>query len=443
MIEAKPAEPMGKADDPWFETPVTARWTAVPYQTIGVPIRVGLAAFHPNGIERVDFSVNGGPIVSVSREAVNPTTGEREYSTEVSPGPAGIEVRAVAYPRIAGVPRRFVGPIPVRSTSNFDDNSGEHSFFAFSGKDEPKTVRVQGQAEFSRALAAAEDGSRILITEPGLYNPHGAGLPAIRNMCWVSVEGAVPGVNIGGGGPDQRLLPNIARLRWTGVTFRPATFRYLNEGGRGETWLDGCVLADGLDVVKPGGLAFRGNLWCTNCHAVRCHYGFTTAELVRRCTADTVLDVFMRSGCVLSCEIQGMTISDEQMSAHHPDIYQSFGTMRNIFVRGVKTVKPIANAQALFINQPLRPGVMMKGALFSEISVLSSQGGKPPFSQMQGTLEDVAFVDITIAQQWLWRVNQTGVNANLNRRVLVDNVKSFNRPKGWSQRDVPPGVTVR
>lgn len=443
MIEPGVGEPIGRSDNLWYETPASARWTAVPYQTITMPLRVGLAAFHPNGIDRVEFSINGGPLRIVEAEAVNPFTGEREYSVEVSPGPAQIEIRAVVYPKTAGRPRRFAGPIPIRGSSNFDENSGEYSFFLFSGGDESITIRVANQDEFTRALAGATDGSRILITTAGSYNPSGETLKPIRNQRWISIEGSVPGVDIVGDDPDKRLLLNIARVRWTGVTFRPATFGYINEGRRGETWLDGCVLAGSLSRASRTTLSFRGNLWCTDSHAVRCHFGFTSAELVRKCTLDQVVDLFMRSACVLSCEIQGMEIADNLMHEHHPDVYQSFGEMRNIFVRGIKATKPITNAQVIFINQPLRAGPMMKGALFSDIDVPTTQGAGPPFSQIQGPIEDVAFVNISVGQQWLWGVNRGGLNLNVNKRVLVENVRSANKPRGWSARDVPPGVTAR
>lgn len=443
MIEPGVGEPIGRSDDPWYETPVMARWTAVPYQTITIPLRVGLAAFHPNGIDRVEFSVNGGAVTTVNTEAINPFTGEREYSVEIRPGPAQIEIRAAAYPKIAGRPRRFAGPIPIRGNSNFDENAGEYGFFLFSSSSEPRTVRVSNQTEFTSALAGAGDGSRILITAAGAYNPTGESLKVVRNQRWISIEGTVPGVDIVGDDPNKRLRLNIARARWTGVTFRPATFGYINEGSRGETWLDGCMMAEGLSRTSKTGLPFRGNLWCTNSHAVRCSYGFTNAELVRKCTVDHVVDVFMRSACVLSCEIHGMAIGDDLMRSQHPDIYQSFGEMRNVFVRGIKATKPISNVQVVFINQPLRTGPMMKGGLFADIDVPTTQGARPPFSQIQGPIEDVAFVNISVGQQWLWGVNRGGLNLNINKRVLVENMRSVNKPRGWAAGDVPPGVTAR
>ncbi|HWP40436.1 MAG TPA: hypothetical protein VNL70_05875, partial [Tepidisphaeraceae bacterium] len=82
-----------------------ADWDVVPYQSFNAALNVGVVAFHVNeaGIERVDFSANGGPWTSVRQMALNPQTNVVEYFATLraelfSSGP--VEVRAIAYPTV-------------------------------------------------------------------------------------------------------------------------------------------------------------------------------------------------------------------------------------------------------------------------------------------------------------------------------------------------------
>src|SRR5262249_17949540 len=86
-----------------------ARWDVVPYQTIveqtTPTFNVGVVAFHIAGIERVAFSLEGGPWTDVTSMELNPEAGVVEYFATIdasdfsSDGP--IEVRATAYPKAA------------------------------------------------------------------------------------------------------------------------------------------------------------------------------------------------------------------------------------------------------------------------------------------------------------------------------------------------------
>ena len=86
---------------------VIGRWDVVPYQTFDDNFEVGVVAFHINGIDRVEFSADGGPWTSVSEMTLNPRTNVVEYwatlrASDFSDG--SIEVRAVSYPTV-GIPR--------------------------------------------------------------------------------------------------------------------------------------------------------------------------------------------------------------------------------------------------------------------------------------------------------------------------------------------------
>ncbi|MCB9030320.1 MAG: DUF4215 domain-containing protein [Deltaproteobacteria bacterium] len=101
-------DPVGNPSDAGYSADVIAHWNVAPYQTFTDQFNVGVVAFHINGINRVEFSVNGGTFTPITEAAFNPRTGTVEYwakirATDFSDGV--IEVRAIAYPSDAGQPR--------------------------------------------------------------------------------------------------------------------------------------------------------------------------------------------------------------------------------------------------------------------------------------------------------------------------------------------------
>jgi len=122
--------PVGSPAMPGHGAKAIARWNVTPYQTVDEPFEVGVVAFHINGIDRVEFSLSGGPWVEASEMAFNPRTGTSEYWVTLDPSraPDGFhEVRARVIPAGAGTPRLLAGPHDMS-----DDDvriRGEHSMF--------------------------------------------------------------------------------------------------------------------------------------------------------------------------------------------------------------------------------------------------------------------------------------------------------------------------
>ena len=90
-----------------------ARWDVVPYQTFDGLFEIGVVAFHINGIDRVEFSLDGGPWTAVKEMTLNPRTNVVEYwvALDAARSPDGpVEVRAIAYPQ-KGVPRVLQGSL--------------------------------------------------------------------------------------------------------------------------------------------------------------------------------------------------------------------------------------------------------------------------------------------------------------------------------------------
>jgi len=116
---------LGAPGMPGYTAKAIARWDVVPFQTIDGPFDIGVVAFHINGIDRVEFSLNGGPWSAVSEPSRNERTAVWEFTTTVDARTLtdGLyEIRARVYPRGAGVPRVLGGPITDESVDN-----GEHS----------------------------------------------------------------------------------------------------------------------------------------------------------------------------------------------------------------------------------------------------------------------------------------------------------------------------
>lgn len=120
-------DPIGAPGAPGIDAKAIARWDVVPYQTFDGYFNVGVVAFHINDIDRVEFSVQGGPWTAVKEMTLNPQTNVVEYWAGINAGDFAdgpIEVRAVAYPKV-GVPRVLGSAM----TAPESIDKGEHAMF--------------------------------------------------------------------------------------------------------------------------------------------------------------------------------------------------------------------------------------------------------------------------------------------------------------------------
>ena len=74
--------PVGTPGEEGYDAKAISRWDVVPYQVFGGTFEIGVVAFHMIGIDRVEFSVEGGPWQAVNEMALNPRTGIKEYWTQ-------------------------------------------------------------------------------------------------------------------------------------------------------------------------------------------------------------------------------------------------------------------------------------------------------------------------------------------------------------------------
>ncbi|MDX2114094.1 MAG: hypothetical protein SFZ24_00555 [Planctomycetota bacterium] len=338
------AEPVaiGTPDMAGFDAKAIARWDVVPYQTFTGNFHVGVVAFHMNGIDRVEFSVNGGPWASVREMKLNPRTNVWEYTaivraSDFEDGP--VEVRAVAYPKDAGVPRAVT---PLRLFAN--TNGGLPTMQAYVS---PQGDDVAGtgtrEAPFRSIFRAAKaiqdmsgqgraDGGQVLLL-PGDYDWGKAGYNAdgryIGNLTtvdrWLEVR-AAPGVSrdqvriVSASGGGLKTL----RQRIAGITLLASPANSAATGTLPSLWLDGCLMTNPsrtTDIKWTPTSGYAGGIWVTSCEVQGGRYGFVGAQLVRNSkVSGTGDDTFTNCQMIVNVEVSDLRIPAG--SGFHSDVFQ-------------------------------------------------------------------------------------------------------------------------
>lgn len=461
------AQPKVAGDGPYHDAKAIARWDVVPYQTFENKLNLGVVAFHIKGIMKVSFSADGGPWKDVTSMTLNPETNVVEYwvTLQASDFPDGIsELRAIVYPN-TGVARVLAGKIPFRTGVNETTTNGEHSIWLFpnhgktlkrpeifvrpsTGNDSNPGTAAAPVATLRKALSltSSNDGARIVLTEAGSYKPDQDKDPVISNNRWVTVEPGVglsrDQVSIVGTGEDDRILPKVARLEWKNLTFRPDTYAYINEGNaqRGAfEWYNNCLLTSA--VLTPGDVPqWRSNVYATDSRVENSTYGFVFGQLIRNCAVKDALDAYQGSQLVLNCKVERMRASALGVQ-HHPDVYQTWGAMKNVIVYGL-TGDDIDGAQVLFVNQPIVAGPDMTDAAFVnwDVKTYDKKGG-PPFSQFQGRFNNILLKNVQIPNQRVaFRAEVQGLNHFEGKNVELQECQFYNT---FKTKEIPPGVTIK
>lgn len=169
---------------------VIANWSVIPRRVFSGTICIAVAAFHMNGIDRVEFSLKGGPWQACRHPICSPWDGFETYTGAVNTAQGGeymclvsassigsdqrIEIRAIAYPRNNGVPKVLQGG-DVDGTQDTQDVSlwltanaggtynGTDYYVAASGGSDSNAGTSSGAAFATvvKACTVATDGDRI------------------------------------------------------------------------------------------------------------------------------------------------------------------------------------------------------------------------------------------------------------------------------------------
>ena len=314
----------------WDAKPI-ARWNVVPFQDVDATFQLGVVAFHMNGIDRVEFSVDDGPWETVHTAEYNPRTETEEYSVILEPalfaGDGKVEIRAIVYPDGAGVPRVLAGPVEYAGSSSgwygpeLDSDGqptnslwiGEHSLELF--------VNAGGTlAEQTIEL----DGGQYVWGQPPLAHPmsgdlQGAGLTQHDDERWVVVR-AKPGVDPSESrivdavtsrpysAGDGSWTVNYSKVKLEGLTIEVAdpddpdsTDGRPTYMTRAALWLDNCHVSGPGQLKSAGGFTishgFFTNSQFTDLRSATGHHGgYGSGHFVRGCSFERIGEKAIRAG---------------------------------------------------------------------------------------------------------------------------------------------------
>lgn len=329
-----------------------ARWDVVPFQTFDCAFEIGVVAFHINGIDRVEFSLNGGPWAAVTEMTRNPRTNVVEYWANLdceglADGP--VEIRAIAYPTV-GIPRVLGGAM-----NGPGAGKGEHSLFlnsngngtlpvisryvAPTGDDTTgdgsigkpfKTIMKAARAIQNATGKGNADGGRILLA-PGDHRlgKYAFSLLTKTENTWLTLAPADgtsrQTVRIIGADTDG-LRTKLVRLR--NLTIAPApgydqTILTSNGPMEDYIWVDDCELIGPGRTVDDSWQSGMSGSFFTGGSISQCRDG-TGGRLVRDMRIGNIgSDAFSGAGLAVNSVLDGI---DSSGTAFHADILQYYGS---------------------------------------------------------------------------------------------------------------------
>ncbi len=376
-----PPPPFGSG--PGANAKAIARFFSVNKRTLYEEIAIGVIAYHINGIDRVEFAVEGGKWETVTQPSTNPDTGiKNEYWVKVNPddfpdGPPdgvslatkeGYEIRAIAYPKNAGEPRLLSlyfstnakGTLPetkVWVDVNGDDSSGDGTA--------SKPVRtIARAAQLAQETQGSVDGATAYLN-PGTYDfgPPKSGVAPINKRRWFTIS-AAPGVDrsqaiLQQGSDDTGLKIRLVKLENLTLTSPLKTKKQASPAPLKESsiYLEG-VRAKGPDQQKEASFWF-GSDWtgrfAVNTETSDAKYciGATGATLIAFCYCHEIgSDVFNNVGTLVNNLVINIQKLVGAVPPWHPDSIQyginSFGDA-NAIAQG-NTVLNGDDAQGPFVK---------------------------------------------------------------------------------------------
>ena len=376
-------EAIGDSSMLGYDAKAIARWDVVPYQTFDDKFHIGVVAFHMNGIDRVSFSVDGGPWVDVYEMQLNPRTNVEEYTVTLDAnlfaqnGP--VEVRAIAWPKGAGEPRvldslpasadptgEILANRQIRWVSATGDNStGDGS------RENPFATIKQAAMSINQAQGGIADNGYIYL-ETGDYPMSGGwegapwSIPSTINS-YLTISGApdLPpeDVRITLGGSSERLQVKLLRFQnvliETTVSSGP-----LPNGDEPHLWIDKAYWGDGY---SHAGFPHK---FFTNVRSHNAFQGIFNAKLVRNAILeDLYSDAFQNTQCVINATID--IIDRREHTGVHPDIIQwhwTSGNLDNLIYYNIHATN--CKAQQFFLAGEKDP--VAEGDSFSNIAVVNA-----------------------------------------------------------------------
>lgn len=378
---------LGQPTDPGYDAQSIARWDVIPYQTFDAPLNIGVVAFHMNSIDRVEFSVNGGPWAAVSEMTLNPQSNVQEYWATLDPSKVPtdglLEVRAIAYPKV-GLPRVLQGPLTesyidaggISRTRLRDDSSlilfsnAKHTLHSDTRYVSPSGSDTLGNGSQAQPLATIEEALRrvryadqtgndkvagaTIYLEKGNYTFYFPGYQvqtsdaAEHNKQYITIA-AAPGVSrdnvvIGQGYRGAY----SANLHLKGLKVDLSDCSGLEDchplaGKGGVLWLDNVwVEGQGMAVghLTTGGWA---TVYWSDCTVNNTQVAVGGALARHVLVTNAGEDAFKFTDVIIDSTVRNIT--DARPESYHPDVWQYFGgqeVMGNLVIYGLDAQQVLA-----------------------------------------------------------------------------------------------------
>ncbi len=419
-------EAQGNPGDPGFNARAIARWDFVPHQTFSEPFNVGVVAFHSYGIDRVEFSVNGGAWTPVREMTLNPESGVVEYWVRVDPSqlPTGeAEIRAVVYPT-TGLCRVLGGPIggagtargecgmpfvadPLQSLPNTErfvsptgsDSTGDGS------RESPFATIMKAAKSIAQASGGKADGGIIsLLPGEHVFGGYSYSLLTTVDNRWLTIRPAdgvqaaqapIVGVSTGG--------IRVARVCFDGINFRPTAASngiITSTGVEASLWLRGCQLDGAGKHISGDWCTGWKQIYSTDCSLTDSMNGLA-GELVRGLEIDEVgSDAFSGAKLCVNSTVRSI---DPGATGFHPDFYQFYVTpgsvAENYIMHNCHALEPVY-AQGIFAGNNV--SVRDVAVVASSIST-QAPGNVMRALQFAGPTTNMLIMDCEVLGPALWR----------------------------------------
>lgn len=352
--------PTGSPGQAGYDAKAIARWDVVPFQTFDGSFSVGVVAFHINGIDRVEFAVNGGPWVTAYEMSMNPQSGVWEYWANLDAslfsqdGPA--EVRAIVWPSV-GLPRVLEplvlfsnGGGSLRSAEVFVSPNGDDINHDGS-RDRPyKSIFRAGMALQTQHGGRADGGIISLLPGDHIWGTAGRNSEGqyIGNLVtvdrWLEIRSA-PGVDpssvritaTGAGGLKT------TRVRINGVTLLVSPINAVPTNTQPTLWISECTMIGPnrtTDIRWTPGTGYTGGMFVTESRITGGRYGVLGATMVRNVIVEGIGDdAFTNNLMVVNADVRDQWIPPG--SGFHSDVVQlhaSATPLENIIVYNLKAL---------------------------------------------------------------------------------------------------------
>ncbi|MEO1008321.1 MAG: hypothetical protein AAFX79_07125 [Planctomycetota bacterium] len=364
--------PVGSPGDAGYDARAIARWDVVPFQKFDGVFYVGVVAFHINGIDRVEFSADGGPWTPSTSMTLNPRTGVWEYMAALDAslfddGP--VEVRARVIPRDAGQARVLAG-------NNLQVTHGGHSLFLHADASGVMRDRVSwvdptsgsdandglteatakktidgGLRALDSAFGAIDGGTVYLLEGTHDWYSRNGTLPD-PETAMVTIA-AAPGLD-----PSQVILGDVAsvsgrelrvdKVHLSGLTIQQVPGDTSSASHPTQLWVEDCV-AEGGGLTSlhniPSAAEWQLGLYITDTQIRNARVGVkTNARFIRNVSAsrlgeDAFTNVLMILNSTASELVKGA-------ASYHADVVQYTESQENTIVYGLEAVDQ--QAQTIF-----------------------------------------------------------------------------------------------